>query len=208
MSDCFRVLIADDHESVRWGLRALLEAHGAEVVGEAGDGDAALSLVVSTAPDVVVLDLSMRPSGLECLRRIKAANADVGVLIFTRHRDVSILRQCIDAGAAGLILKQSPFEELCRAARCVANGETYLDPAIRGVIHVPRNRASTGLSRRETQVLRRSSAGEANKVIAHELSISIKTVEVHKANAMRKLGLRDRADLLRYALVEGWLDES
>ena len=210
-----RVLIAEDHETVRQGLRVLLAGRDdIEVVGEAPNGRVAVDRTKALRPDVVVLDLSMpEMSGLAAAREITERLPNVAVVAMTRHSDDAYVQELLSAGAAGYVLKQSPVEELLKAIRAVTKGERYLDATL-----VARNtraylsRYSTGHSRppisdREASVLRLMAIGHSNKEIASALDIAVKTVEVHKANAMRKLDLRGRIDVVKYAVLNGWLQE-
>ena len=208
-----RVLLADDHETVRQGLRLLLETQpDLEVVGEAPDGAAALQLATSLHPDVVVMDVAMpRLNGLETVRALGEALPDLPVVALTRYRDESYVHELLGAGAAGYVLKQSPSEELLAAIRSAVNGDTYVDPAID--VRLPfltadgKPRRVGRLSRRETEVLRLMALGYSNKDIANKLDLSVKTVEVHKANATRKLNLNGRIEIVRFAVLQGWLAE-
>jgi DNA-binding NarL/FixJ family response regulator len=205
-----RVLLADDHETVREGLRLLVNAQSdMRVVAEVGNGRLAVESVAVHTPDVVVLDLSMPGvSGLSAARMLKAAGAHSAIVALTRHDDAAYVHELLEAGAAAYVLKQSPSEELVRAIRVAAEGGRYLDPALApaDTPRDPRRRASTPrATEREIEVLRLIALGHSNKDIAAALAISVKTVEVHKANAMRKLGLRGRTDVVRYAVMNGWL---
>ncbi|HMD34655.1 MAG TPA: response regulator transcription factor [Vicinamibacterales bacterium] len=207
-----RVLLVDDHEIVRHGLRLLVNGQpDMEVVGEAGDGHGALERARSTSPDVVVLDLTMPGmSGLSTAKALKAA-AKVAVIALTRHEDDAFVQELTAAGAEGYVLKQSPSDVLLHAIRIVASGGRHLDPALTARLdaHDPRRRATTApVTARELEVLRLTALGHSNKDMASALKISIKTVEVHKANAMRKLNLRGRSDVVRYAVMKEWLRES
>jgi DNA-binding NarL/FixJ family response regulator len=212
MSTQIRVLLADDHESVRQGLRALF-ATSADVnlVGDVNDGAEAVAMTKELAPDVVVMDLSMPTSGLVALRQIKSERPATAVVVLTRHRDSAFVRAAIAGGAHGYVLKQSPFSEVTSAVRAAARGERYIDQHLGDALPPARvdraGAASSQLSPREMEVLRRTGAGHANKDVASELGISVKTVEAHKANAMRKLRLEDRAAVVRFAMMQGWLDE-
>jgi DNA-binding NarL/FixJ family response regulator len=213
-----RVLIAEDHDTVREGLRLILEAQDEiEVVGEVGDGRAAIEQAKKLKPDIVLMDVSMpQLNGLKATQELNATCPGVKVLTLTRHRDDGYLQQLLRAGAAGYVLKQSPSSELVHAIRAVAAGGQYLDPAIAGkLVHsffsqknikgiVPKAEPSE----RETEVLRLIAWGYSNKEIASQLDISVKTVEVHKANGMRKLGMASRIDIVRYAVLQGWLQET
>ena len=210
-----RVVLAEDHESVRQGLRLLLETKDdIEIVADASNGRIALDRVKALKPDVAVLDLAMpEMNGLAATKAIKQAAPLVNVVALTRHADDAYVQELLSAGASGYVLKQSPIEELLKAIRTVASGERYLDSTL-----VARN-AKAYLSRyssepsrppitdREASVLRLMAIGHSNKEIAGALDIAVKTVEVHKANAMRKLNLRGRIDVVRYAVLSGWLQD-
>ena len=204
------ILLADDHETVRHGLKLLIDAQeDMTVVGEAGDGAAAVALAEAWHPDVVVLDLSMpQVNGLEGARLMKERAPSTSIVALTRHDDEAYVAELFRAGALGYVLKQSASSELLRAVRSAAAGERYLDPALEKApvaagVEAPYGRAP--LTTRETEVLRMVAAGHSNKEVAARLKLSVKTVEVHKTNASRKIGLRGRADLIRYALLHGWL---
>jgi DNA-binding NarL/FixJ family response regulator len=210
-----RVVLAEDHESVRQGLRLLLEARDdIEIVADAANGRVALDRVKALKPDVAVLDLAMpEMNGLAATKAIKQAAPQVNVVALTRHADDAYVQELLSAGASGYVLKQSPIDELLKAIRAVAAGDRYLDSTL-----VARN-AKAYLSRyssepsrppitdREASVLRLMAIGHSNKEIAGALDIAVKTVEVHKANAMRKLNLRGRIDVVRYAVLSGWLQD-
>jgi DNA-binding NarL/FixJ family response regulator len=204
-----RVLLADDHETVREGLRLLIDAQSdMEVVGEAGDGRQAIERTAALKPDVVVLDLTM--PDLSGLSAAGALTPNAAVVALTRHDDDAYVQELLDAGAKGYVLKQSASTELLRAIRAAASGGRYLDPALPAPSQPrdPHRRAGTPMiTAREKAVLRLMAVGHSNKDIATDLAISVKTVEVHKANAMRKLGLRGRIDVVRYASLNGWLRE-
>ena len=210
MKNRIRLVLAEDHETVRQGLRALFATvPEVEIVDEASDAENAVKRVREMAPDLLVLDLSMPgTSGLSALRAIKAEELETGVVVLTRHRDAAFLQEALAAGATAYVLKQSPFSELHRAITHAARGEQYVDrqlaARLREQVPVERHRR---LSNRETDVLRRAALGHGNKEVAAALGIAVKTVEVHKAQGMRKLGLKDRSDLVRFAALLGWLSE-
>jgi DNA-binding NarL/FixJ family response regulator len=213
-----RVLLAEDHHLVREGLKLLVDNQpDMETVGEAGDGRAAVRLAEELRPDVVIMDISMPGlNGLKATEALKQACPDVRILTLTRHTDEGFVHQLLRAGASGYVLKQSAPTELLGAVRAVAAGGSYLDPAIAGKVIDSFARSRTGsqaesrtaLSERETDVLRLIARGYSNKEVAARLEISVKTVEVHKANAMRKLDMRSRIDLMRYAVLRGWLQDA
>jgi two-component system, NarL family, response regulator NreC len=210
-----RILLADDHAIVRQGLRLLIDSQPEmTVVGEAADGDAVVAQAKALEPDVVVMDISMPgTSGLAATRIVKQRQPAIIVLVLTRHDENTYLQELLRAGASGYVLKQSPPPQLLQAIRVVASGGIYLDPAITARVadglldgRAETKRAPTAaITDRESEVLRLVAVGHSNKEIADRLNISIKTVEVHKANAMRKLGLTGRVDLIRYGSLQGWL---
>jgi DNA-binding NarL/FixJ family response regulator len=213
-----RIFLADDHAVVREGLKSLINAQpDMEVIGEAGDGRDACERAEHTRPDVVVLDVSMPGmSGAQAAARLRQGCPEVRVLALTVHEDKGYLRQLLGAGAAGYVLKRAAAEELIRAIRAVAAGGVYLDPALAGKVVGGFVRQPPGkgapeagdLSERETDVVRLVAAGHSNKEIAGRLELSVKTVETYKARSLEKLGLRNRADLVRYALRQGWLQDA
>jgi two-component system, NarL family, response regulator NreC len=213
-----RIFLADDHEMMREGLKTLINQQAdMEVVGEAGDGQRAVALAKELLPDIIVMDVSMPVlNGLKATERLKQVCPEIKVVNLTRHNDASYLEQLLRAGSNGYVLKKSVSQELIRAIRSVASGGTYLDPAVtRMVINtfVGRRTADSILSNkelsgREEEVLRLTAWGYANKEISVRMTISVKTVEAHKANAIRKLELKGRADIVRYALLKGWLQET
>jgi DNA-binding NarL/FixJ family response regulator len=204
------VLLVDDHEIVRQGVRALVEGTpDMTVVGEAADAEAALARVLEVRPDVITLDLTMPGmSGLSAARSLKKVTT-AAIVVVTRHAEDAFVQEVIAAGAAGYVLKQSPSEELLRAIRTVAAGGQHLDAALKQETRDPRRRPATApITEREQEVLRLTALGHANKEIAAGLNISVKTVEVHKTNAMRKLNLRGRSDVVRYAVMKEWLRDT
>jgi DNA-binding NarL/FixJ family response regulator len=212
-----RIFLVDDHVVVREGLKALVNAQpDMEVIDEAGDGQTACQEIPQQRPDVVVLDVSMPGmSGAETAERLKEECPQVKVLALTVHEDKGYLRQLLEAGAVGYVLKRAAAEELIRAIRTVAGGGVYLDPALAakvvgGFVRKPQGKSShteADLSDREAEVVRLVAAGHSNKEIAGRLDLSVKTVETYKARSLEKLGLHSRADLVRYAMQRGWLQE-
>jgi DNA-binding NarL/FixJ family response regulator len=213
-----RVMLADDHETVRAGLKLLVNAHDdMEVIGEAGDGREAVARAQELLPDVLVMDISMpRLNGLKATEKLKEVCPQVKVLTLSRHADDGYIQQLLRAGASGYVLKQSASSELIHAIRAVAAGGKYLDPKLAAKIMdtysgragALRGEPKSSLSDRETEVLRHIALGYSNKEIAARLSLSVKTIEVHKANAMRKLNITSRIDLVRYAMFQGWLQDN
>ena len=208
-----RVLLAEDHETVRQGLRLLLESQeDIEVIAEAANGLDAVKHCQTTRPQVVILDISMpEMNGLAAAKAIRHILPNTAIVALTRHDDEAFVQELMAAGAAGYVLKQSRSTELLNAVRAVAAGGQYLDALLtRRASEDEEAKFSsrpTTISDREKEVLRMMAVGHSNKGIAADLNISIKTVEVHKANAMRKLGLRGRIDVVRFAILHGWLQE-
>jgi two-component system, NarL family, response regulator NreC len=219
MNPKLRILLADDHETVREGLRMILNAQpDMQVVATVGDGREAVAQAEKITPDVVIMDISMPGlNGLAATTQLMERCPSARVLTLTRHADSSYLHQLMRAGAAGYVLKQSRPAELLHAIRAVATGGKYLDASMtapvlstysKSVPTTPGPEPTTPLSPRETEVLRLIAWGNTNKEIAARLDLSVKTVEAHKANGMRKLSMRGRIDIVRYALLQGWLHES
>jgi DNA-binding NarL/FixJ family response regulator len=212
-----RILMADDHPIVLAGLKALVQADpGLQIVGEARDGRTAQRLASSLKPDVVVLDLSMpEMNGSEVARAMLAERPECRILILTVHEDRATLRQLLDLGVAGYLVKRSAADELLRAIHAVAAGGTYLDPAIAGKVVGAGGQGSSRspggptveLSEREADVLRLIANGHSNKEISARLAISVKTIETYKARAMEKLGFKTRVDVVRHAASKGWLPD-
>ena len=212
-----RLLLVDDHEAVRQGMAMLLGSVGEfEVVGEAGDGRDAVEMARSLAPDVVVMDVSMPGTdGLSTTRTLKHLLPHINIVALTRHSDDACVQELLRAGASAYVLKQSPSSELVAAIRAAAGGAHYLDAHLRERLaaafmrsHYLTDAPAPTLSQREREVLRDVAWGYGNKEIASRLDLSVKTVEVHKANAMRKLGLDGRLAVVRYGLLQGWLQET
>jgi len=212
-----RVLLAEDHETVREGLKMIISRQpDMEIVGEAADGREAIDRAISLKPDVVVMDISMPGlNGLKATSKLKEKCPGIQVVALTRHKEGGYLQELLQAGASGYVLKQSSSEELIRAIRAVGNGQSYLDPAVTNTVVTKYSlgqrsselNAAT-LTGREAEVLRLIASGYSNKEIAGQLEISVKTVEAHKANSMRKIGLNSRIDIVNYALLQGWLTTS
>lgn len=206
-----RIVLADDHTVVRQGLRALLErVTELVVVGEARDGHEALRLVLDEQPDVAVIDLAMpHLNGVETTRRIVRDLPGVRVLVLSMHTGEEYVREALDAGAAGYVVKDSAADELVAAIRTVADGGYYLSADIpEALLHETREggRAAGPLERlttREREVLQLIAEGNSNKEIASHLELSVKTVEAHRANLMAKLDIHDTASLTRFAIARG-----
>ncbi len=203
-----KVLLADDHSIVRDGLRRIIEESGEmEVVAEASDGQEAIQLVPKTTPDVAVIDISMPGlDGLEVLSRLQAQDPGLPVLILTMHEEGQYVVRAVEAGAMGYITKQSAPEQLVKAIRKVHSGHRYLtDEATEALaLRIAKGGEDQSpldsLSMRELQVLRRLAMGHTNREIARAYHISIKTVDTYRARLLKKLGLRNNADLSRFAI--------
>ena len=215
-----RVLLADDHETVRQGLRLLIDSQSdMTVVADARDGRTAIEYVrtIAPRPDVAVLDVSMpEMNGLQTSRAMLEVMPTLAIVVLTRYSDEAYVQALLTAGASGYVLKQSDPSELLQAIRSAASGERYLDSALTARVagafmsrHArPGVQAPVTITAREAEVLRLIAVGHSNKEIGALLDISVKTVEVHKANATRKLNLRGRIDIVRYALLQGWLQDA
>lgn len=213
MTHVIRVLLAEDHETVREGLKLLVNGQpDMTVVAEAADGSSAVDQARALKPEAIVIDLNMpMMNGLVATRIIRTALPSTAVVVLTRHNDRAYLKELLDAGAQGYVLKQSSSAELLTAIRAVAAGRRYVDPVLREdplpLAASGRRLGSPSVTEREREVLRHMAQGHSNKEIAERLGITVKTVEVHKANAMRKLALKGRSDVIRYAALHGWLQD-
>ena len=211
-----RILLADDHLTVRYGLKLMIDQQpDMKVVAEASDGRAALELAQASEFDVIVLDISMPGmNGLEATRQLRQLRPGIAIVTLTRHSDDAYLQELLRAGVSGYVLKQSPPAELLQAIRAAAAGGQYLDSSLTARVtaaFVSREgkqskKAEGAISERESEVLRLIASGYSNKEIAAQLSLSVKTIEAHKANALRKLDLNGRIDIVRYAKLQGWLN--
>ncbi len=207
-----RVMIADDHQLVRDGLRQiLLAAPGIEVVAEAADGDHALDAARRLAPDVALLDMSMPGvSGIELIRRLRLACPDVRILVLSMHGERQYAARALKAGAAGYLTKDSAGEQLVTALRKVAAGGIHLtDAAAASLLARDASTAAPHerLSDREFEVLRMLAAGQGPTEIAEQLHLSVKTVSTHKTRILEKMDLGNGADLVRYAIEHGLLEK-
>jgi len=206
-----RVLLADDHSLVRAGIRSLLGAMAeVEVIAEAASGEEALELAASAKPDVVLMDIAMKGiTGLEAAARLRERHPAIRVVILSMHSGEEYVLQALRAGAAGYLLKDAATGELELALRSVMRGESWLSPAVsRQVVegYVQRSGGEATpevLTARQREVLRLIAVGKSTKEIAFLLNLSVKTVETHRAQIMERLGIRDVAGLVRYALRTG-----
>ncbi len=207
-----RILIADDHAIVRAGIRALLQLHpDFEVVGEAGDGHEAILQVRRLQPDVVLMDLAMPGmDGLAATHEICRISPQTRVLVLSQHENREYVLPALRAGAAGYVLKRAPDDTLIRAIRAVYAGETYVDPRLAELLVEEVRRSIEGsvdpldtLTEREREILILLAQGKSYQEIAQTLFISVKTVDFHRTNLMRKLGLKNRTELVQFAMRRG-----
>jgi DNA-binding NarL/FixJ family response regulator len=214
MSRRHRIVIAEDHTILREGLRALLTSDPEfDVVGEAEDGFDAINSVKSLTPDVVIMDLSMpKMNGVAAIKEIKRITPDTKIVVLTVHKNEEYILAAFQAGSDGYVLKYAGHEELVSAIRTVLKGQPYLSPAVSAVVLEAYLEGQKGLSSRsplrsltarETEVLKLIAEGYKNRQIADLLGISVKTVERHRANLMKKLDLHSGAALTAFALEKG-----
>ncbi|HEY8867340.1 MAG TPA: response regulator transcription factor [Solirubrobacteraceae bacterium] len=208
-----RILIADDHGIVRSGLRLLLERQpDMEVIAEAADGVDAVEIALRARPDLCILDVQMpRMTGLQATREIKSHAPEVTVLMLSMHADERYLFEALKAGASGYVLKAEADQDLVAAARAVGRGEAFLtNAAERSLIRAWMEDDSSGprelLTPREQEVVKLIAEAHTNVQIAQLLHLSEKTIESHRANILRKLGMRDRVQLVRYAIRRGLVE--
>ena len=212
MTRTLRIVLVEDQTILRQSLRVLVEAEpDLEVVGEAGDGGEGVRQAELLRPDVVVMDVSMpQMDGVQATEAIRRAFPDVKVVILSVHETRSYVQRALQAGASGYVVKRSAAEVLIQALRAVATKGVYLDPIVAPTLTGSRplpdaTPSGEELSEREAEVLRLIALGYANKEIAAQLDVSVKTIETFKARAMEKLGLRSRVDIVRHAVARGWL---
>jgi two-component system response regulator NreC len=212
-----RVVIVDDHPIVREGLRTLLAAQpDIEVVGEATSGEEAVRRVEATRPDIVLMDITMLGmNGLEATRRIKQRCPEVKILALTMHQHEEYLFAMLEAGVSGYFVKGGSFSELVSALRAISRGEVFLHPIVAGKLlgeYLRRARSPQaaeshgGLTPRQREVLKLVAAGYDSREIAERLRLKPSSIRRHRANIMAKLGLRNRAELVRYAIQRGMVD--
>ena len=217
MTEKIRIVLADDHPIVLDGLRNLIRAEpDFELVGEATSGLGALKIIREQRPHVAVLDISMPElNGILLGRRLASEMPGLRLLVLTLHEDRAYLNQALEAGVRGYVLKRSAVENLVQAIRAVMVGGLYIDPAIVGRVFeskqinrrlAARKGVSPALTDREADVLKMAALGFTNKEIASRLDVGVKSIETYKARGLEKLGLKTRAELVRYASGQGWLD--
>jgi DNA-binding NarL/FixJ family response regulator len=204
MADKITVLLADDHALVRKGFRRMLEDDRAvSVIGEASDGNEAVRLALELRPRVTVMDCALPGiSGIEAVRQIRAKNPEAIVLMLSMHSEDTLVRQALEAGARGYILKNAIDLDLVTAVKRAAEGHLVLDPRLAKPEALKGERES-GLTPRELEILQHIVAGKSNKEIAAELSLSANTIAVHRANIMDALGIHKTAELVVYAIRNG-----
>lgn len=204
MANKLKVLLVDDHALVRRGFRRMLEDEPTfQVAGEASDGLEAVELAEQLHPDVIVMDCALpQMNGIEASRRILAKLPETAILMLSMHSEDTLVKQALEAGARGYILKNAMDLDLVSAIKKVAEGQTVLDPQIArsGAL---RGERDTGLTPRELEILQHIVAGKSNKEIATELNLSVNTVSVHRANIMDALGIHKTAELVVYAIRNG-----
>lgn len=203
-----RVLLADDHQIMRQGLKSLLEREGFTIVAEASDGRDAVRQAAASHPDVVVLDLAMPGlNGVDAGRQITRASPGARIILLTMHRENPYVLQALDAGFSGYVLKSQAAEDLVQAIREVARGSMYLSPGIsRALVNAVRStsdRHQDPLSPREREVLQLVAEGKTTKEVASILGVSVKTAESHRTRIMEKLDIHETASLVRYAIRSG-----
>ncbi len=217
MADAYRIILADDHVLLRRGLKGIIEKmSGFEVVGEAGDGLELLKLLHTITPDMVILDISMpNLRGIEAVSRIRKEYPEVKVLMLTMHKDRTYLHKAIAAGASGYLLKEDADPDLFIAIEKIRQGKIYVSPHLaedmlddwagmrRGEVNS--SLQSDVLTSREKEVLKLIAEGRSSREIGELLFISVRTAERHRANIMDKLQIRNTADLVRYAMQEGYI---
>jgi two-component system response regulator NreC len=209
------ILIADDHELVRRGIRGLIEAQGWRVMGEASDGVEAVAKAKRTRPDIAIIDIEMpQLDGLQAIHQIRQVAPDTKIVTLTVHQSRSLLRRVLEAGAVGYVTKSDLSKELIRAIRNVAHGEVFFTPTVCKIVvsNLIEAKAGDDVTRggeqptsRERQVIRLLAEGKANKEIATALGISVRTAETHRSHIMQKLGLRTVVEVVHYAIREGMI---
>ena len=212
----YRIILADDHVMFRHGAKRILEDNeGLCVVGEAGNGIELLKLLNRITADMVILDISMPGMrGIEAAREIKSIHPEIRILILTMHKDVEYFQHAIAAGASGYVLKEDADEALVSAVKAIQQGRVYVSPLLAeeltdSLFQLPtasKERDNARLTVREKEVLKLIAEGKTSREVADLFSISVRTVQHHRANLMRKLGMNKTADLVKYAIRKGYTD--
>jgi len=203
-----RIALADDHVLVRQGLESLLEREGFQVVAEAADGQEAVRQVESLQPDIAVMDVSMPTlNGLNAAREISRSFPKTRTILLTQHDESQYIREALEAGVKGYVLKNQVASDLLQAIRQVSRGQVYLSPGVSGAImeayHSKSEKTESPLTLRERQVLQLIAEGKSTKDVASLLGISVKTAESHRTRLMQKLGIHETASLVRCAVRHG-----
>lgn len=214
-----KILLVEDHRFMREGFRALVkDESGLEIIGEAETGAEAIELALKLAPDVVIMDITLRDSeltGIQTTRKIKALRPEMRILALSQREDGASIKTMMANGASGYLSKSCSVEELCEAIEAVMQGRPYFSAEVNAAVQQEFvnfaqggvRRRPNDLSEREVEVLRRTALGENAKTIADTLGLSSKTVEAHRRNLMKKLGIDNLADLIKYAMRKGIIDE-
>lgn len=213
-----RIFLADDHTMLREGLVALITSQSdMQVVGQADSGRTLFQSIQNCQADIVIMDISMPDvSGIQATSQLQELCPEIKVIALTRHSEPGYVRQMLQAGARGYVLKQAAADELLLAIRSVAQGQSFLDSTLSNRVvdgffanqGQPSPASDLALSEREAEVVRLTAYGYSNKEIALQLGISAKTVDTYKVRAMEKLGLHSRVGLVQYALQKGWLEQT
>jgi two-component system response regulator NreC len=207
-----RILLVDDHAVVRQGFKMILDAQAdMQIVGEAANGREAVDLAEQLRPDIVVMDVAMPElNGIEATRRVIAADSHIRVIALSMHKDSVYVREILRAGARGYLLKDSGADDLVKAIRAVASGESYLSPAVSNAVLDDYRKHVTNpidlLTSREREVLQMLAEGKTNKEIAVVLNLSVYTVDAHRGRIMEKLNLHSINELVRFALRNGLIE--
>ncbi len=217
-NNIIKILIAEDHHTVREGLKMIINSQeDMMVIGEAEDGYEAIRLSQIHNPDLIIMDISMPElNGLRTTEKLKKISSDIKILTLTRHTDEAYLQELIRAGVDGYVLKQSLSRELLHAIRTVSSGGKYLDMQVTKKVlslygdQITKIRGDNrgNLTFREAEVLRHIALGYSNREISEKLNISIKTVEAHKSNSLKKLDMTSRREIMNYAILQGWMRET
>jgi two-component system, NarL family, response regulator NreC len=203
-----RIVLADDHVLVRQGLKSLLDREGFQVVAEASDGQEALAHVQSLQPDIAVMDISMPTlNGLNAAREMSRSSPKTKTILLTQHDESQYIREALEAGVKGYVLKSQVASDLLLAIRQVSRGQVYLSPGVSGAVMEAYNskseKSKNPLTLRERQVLQLIAEGKSTKDVASLLGISVKTAESHRTRLMQKLDIHETASLVRYAVRHG-----
>ncbi|NQZ05889.1 MAG: response regulator transcription factor [Algicola sp.] len=201
-----RILIADDHQIFRQGLRALLDScDQCEIIDEVDNGDAAWAAIIRQQPDIAILDITMdKTSGLDVALKVQTHQLNTRIIFLSMHNEIKIIDRAMSAGACAYLLKDEAFDDLCKAVDLARKGKSYLSEEISiQLAEYQTFRTAAQLTKREKETVSHIARGHTNKEIAAILSLSVKTIDNHRTNLMKKLNLHNTAELVRYALLEG-----